>query len=101
MITIKYYAQGTTGEMTLDIIKFIENHTINDIRFLCKKVIGISYDRYYISKDIIKICEEKIPEEKHKLQKMVDLGEKRKTMLNKQVRLIKKYEKAIELLGVD
>ena len=98
MITIKCYSSGSTGEMTLDMVKFIENHTLNDIRFLCKKVIGISYDRFYISKDVIKICDEKIIEEKRELQRLVDTGEKRKTVLNAQVRLIKKYQRTIELL---
>lgn len=100
MITIKYYSSGSTGEMNIDIIKFIENenHTLHDISFLCKKVVGISYERWEIAKEIIDICEKKIPEEKHKLQKMVDSGEKRKTYLNAQVRLIKKYQRTIELL---
>lgn len=98
MITIRYYSFNTNGEMIIDIVKFIENHTLHDITFLCKKVIGISYDKFYISKDVIKICDEKIIEEKHKLQEMIDRGEKRKTYLNAQVRLIKKYQRTIELL---
>ena len=98
MIKIKYYSAGTTGEFTLDPVKFIENHTLEDVKFLCKKIIGISYDRFYVSKEIIKICEDQLIEEKRKLKEMEEWGDIKKN-INKQIRLIRKYEKAIRLLN--
>lgn len=49
MINISY----KHGEMNIDIVKFLMNRNLNDIRYLCKNIIAISPDRLDI-KD--KIC---------------------------------------------
>ena len=49
MINIPY----KHGEMNIDIIKFLMNRNLNDIRYLCKNIIAISPDRLDIKN---KIC---------------------------------------------
>lgn len=49
MINISY----KHGEMNIDIVKFLMNRNLNDIRYLCKNIIAISPDRLDIKN---KIC---------------------------------------------
>lgn len=49
MINISYQH----GEMNIDIVKFLMNRNLNDIRYLCKNIIAISPDRLDIKN---KIC---------------------------------------------
>jgi len=49
MINISYQH----GEMNIDIIKFLMNRNLNDIRYLCKNIIAISPDKLDIKN---KIC---------------------------------------------
>ena len=49
MINIPY----KHGEMNIDIVKFLVNRNLNDIRYLCKNIIAISPDRLDIKN---KIC---------------------------------------------
>lgn len=45
------------GEMNIDIIKFLVNRNLNDIRFLCKNIIAISPNRLDIKREICYIIE--------------------------------------------
>lgn len=49
MINIQY----KHGEMNIDIVKFLMNRNLNDIRYLCKNIIAISPNRLDIKN---KIC---------------------------------------------
>lgn len=49
MINIPY----KHGEMNIDIVKFLVNRNLNDIRYLCKNIIAISPNRLDIKN---KIC---------------------------------------------
>lgn len=49
MINIPY----KHGEMNIDIVKFLMNRNLNDIRYLCKNIIAISPNRLDIKN---KIC---------------------------------------------
>ena len=48
MINIPY----KHGEMNIDIMKFLVNRNLNDIRYLCKNIIAISPKRLDIKNDI-------------------------------------------------
>lgn len=48
MINIQY----DRGEMHIDIIKFLLNRNLNDIRYLCKNIIAISPKRLDIKNEI-------------------------------------------------
>ena len=48
MINIPY----KHGEMNIDIIKFLMNRNLNDIRYLCKNIIAISPKRLDIKNEI-------------------------------------------------
>lgn len=48
MINIQY----KHGEMHIDIIKFLMNRNLNDIRYLCKNIIAISPKRLDIKNEI-------------------------------------------------
>ena len=48
MINIPY----EHGEMNIDIIKFLVNRNLNDIRYLCKNIIAISPKRLDIKNEI-------------------------------------------------
>lgn len=50
-INIKY----PNGEMNVDLLSFVINHNINDIRFLVRKVIAISPHKYEIKQEILNI----------------------------------------------
>ena len=45
------------GEMNIDIIKFLVNRNLNDIRYLCKNIIAISSKRLDIKSEICYIIE--------------------------------------------
>ena len=40
------------GEMSIDIVKFLVNRNLNDIRYLCKNIIAISHKRLDIKNEI-------------------------------------------------
>lgn len=48
MINIQY----KHGEMNIDIVKFLMNRNLNDIRYLCKNIIAISPKRLDIKNEI-------------------------------------------------
>lgn len=48
MINISY----KRGEMNIDIVKFLVNRNLNDIRYLCKNIIAISPNRLDIKNEI-------------------------------------------------
>lgn len=48
MINILY----KRGEMNIDIVKFLVNRNLNDIRYLCKNIIAISPNRLDIKNEI-------------------------------------------------
>ena len=48
MINIPY----EHGEMNIDIVKFLVNRSLNDIRYLCKNIIAISPKRLDIKNEI-------------------------------------------------
>ena len=48
MINIQY----KHGEMNIDIVRFLMNRNLNDIRYLCKNIIAISPDRLDIKNEI-------------------------------------------------
>ena len=48
MLNIPY----NRGEMNIDIIKFLVNRNLNDIRYLCKNIIAISSKRLDIKSEI-------------------------------------------------
>ena len=48
MINIQY----DRGEMHIDIIKFLLNRNLNDIRYLCKNIVAISPKRLDIKNEI-------------------------------------------------
>ena len=48
MINISY----KHGEMNIDIVKFLMNRNLNDIRYLCKNIIAISPKRLDIKNEI-------------------------------------------------
>lgn len=48
MINIPY----KHGEMNIDIMKFLVNRNLNDIRYLCKNIIAISPNRLDIENEI-------------------------------------------------
>lgn len=48
MINIPY----KHGEMNIDIVKFLVNRSLNDIRYLCKNIIAISSKRLDIRNEI-------------------------------------------------
>lgn len=48
MINIPY----NHGEMNIDIVKFLVNRNLNDIRYLCKNIIAISPNRLDIKNEI-------------------------------------------------
>ena len=48
MINIPY----KHGEMNIDIIKFLVNRNLNDVKYLCKNIIAISPKRLDIKNDI-------------------------------------------------
>ena len=48
MINIPY----KHGEMNIDIVKFLVNRNLNDIRYLCKNIIAISPNRLDIKNEI-------------------------------------------------
>lgn len=48
MINIPY----EHGEMNIDIVKFLANRNLNDIRYLCKNIIAISPKRLDIKNEI-------------------------------------------------
>lgn len=97
MINIKYGYFENIGEMNIDIVKFVENRNIKDIKFLCKKVVAISWNRAEITKEIIKICNEQITKEKDKYA-IFDITTGTKMWFVGDVRLIKRYERFIEFL---
>ena len=45
------------GEMSIDIVKFLVNRNLNDIRYLCKNIIAISHKRLDIKSEICYIIE--------------------------------------------
>lgn len=53
-INIKY----PNGEMNVDLLSFVINHNINDIRLLVRKVIAISPHKYEIKQEILDIIKE-------------------------------------------
>ena len=53
MINIPY----KHGKMNIDIVKFLVNRNLNDIRFLCKNIIAISPKRLDIKSEICYIIE--------------------------------------------
>lgn len=53
-INIKY----PNGEMNVDLLSFVMNHNINDIRLLVRKVIAISSRKYEIKQEILEAIEE-------------------------------------------
>ena len=53
MINIPY----KHGEMNIDIVKFLVNRNLNDIRYLCKNIIAISPNRLDIKSEICYIIE--------------------------------------------
>lgn len=53
-INIKY----PNGEMNLDLLSFVINHNINDIRFLVRKVIAISPYKHEIKQGVLDIVKE-------------------------------------------
>ena len=53
MINIQY----DHGEMNIDIVKFLVNRNLNDIRYLCKNIIAISHKRLDIKSEICYIIE--------------------------------------------
>lgn len=53
MINIPY----KHGEMNIDIVKFLVNRNLNDIRYLCKNIIAISPNRLDIKNEICYIIE--------------------------------------------
>lgn len=50
-INIKY----PNGEMNVDLLSFVINHNINDIRLLARKVIAISPHKHEIKQEILDI----------------------------------------------
>lgn len=53
-INIKY----PNGEMNVDLLSFVINHNINDIRLLVRKVIAISSHKYEIKQEVLDIIKE-------------------------------------------
>ena len=53
-INIKY----PNGEMNVDLLSFVINHNINDIRFLVRKVIAISPHKYEIKQEVLDTIKE-------------------------------------------
>ena len=53
-INIKY----PNGEMNVDLLSFVINHNINDIRLLVRKVIAISPHRHEIKQEVLDIIKE-------------------------------------------
>lgn len=53
-INIKY----PNGEMNVDLLSFVINHNINDIRFLVRKVIAISPHKHEIKQGVLDIVKE-------------------------------------------
>lgn len=53
-INIKY----PNGEMNVDLLSFVINHNINDIRLLVRKVIAISPHKHEIKQGILDIIKE-------------------------------------------
>lgn len=53
-INIKY----PNGEMNIDLLSFVINHNINDIRLLVRKVIAISPHKHEIKQEILDIIKE-------------------------------------------
>ena len=53
MINIPY----NRGEMNIDIVRFLVNRNLNDIRYLCKNIIAISSKRLDIKSEICYIIE--------------------------------------------
>lgn len=53
-INIKY----PNGEMNIDLLSFVINHNINDIRLLVRKVIAISPHKHEIKQEILDIVKE-------------------------------------------
>ena len=53
MINIPY----NRGEMNIDIVRFLVNRNLNDIRYLCKNIIAISHKRLDIKSEICYIIE--------------------------------------------
>ena len=53
MINIPY----KHGKMNIDIVKFLVNRNLNDIRYLCKNIIAISPKRLDIKSEICYIIE--------------------------------------------
>lgn len=53
-INIKY----PNGEMNVDLLSFVMNHNINDIRLLVRKVIAISPHKHEIKQEILDIIKE-------------------------------------------
>ena len=53
-INIKY----PNGEMNVDLLSFVINHNINDIRFLVRKVIAISPHKHEIKQEVLDIIKE-------------------------------------------
>lgn len=53
-INIKYL----NGEMNVDLLSFVVNHNINDIRLLVRKVIAISSHRHEIKQEVSDIIKE-------------------------------------------
>lgn len=50
-INIKY----PNGEMNVDLLSFVINHNINDIRLLVRKVIAISSHKHEIKREILDV----------------------------------------------
>ena len=53
-INIRY----PNGEMNVDLLSFVMNHNINDIRLLVRKVIAISPHKYEIKQEVLDIIKE-------------------------------------------
>ena len=53
-INIKY----SNGEMNVDLLSFVINHNINDIRLLVRKVIAISPHKHEIKKEVLDTIKE-------------------------------------------
>lgn len=53
-INIKY----PNGEMNVDLLSFVINHNINDIRLLVRKVIAISSHQYEIKQEVLDTIKE-------------------------------------------
>ena len=90
MINISY----NHGEMNIDILKFLVNKNLNDIRYLCKNIIAISPNRLDI-KDKVCYTIEAIRNgdtEKPKFYKPKD-NEQFEKKMNRMIEYLDKYVK--------